>query len=537
MKNWKIGTRLTAGFGLVLCLATLMTGIGIWRLQAVADATHDMMQQPLAKERMIGDWYLLIHTSVRRVTAVAKSTDTSLGAFFTEDTAASVRDVAELQKKIEPLLVSDKEKSEFAAMSQTRLKYIASRAAIEKLKLAGKFDEAADELQTKLLPLSKQYLESLRLMRDVQRQTIDADAEQIDAIYRTSRSLLIGLGVVVLLFGALCAWRLTLGIIRPLSRAVAIARTVASNDLSSRIEVDSTDETGQLLAALQHMNDSLARVVGEVRTGSASIATASSEIAAGNLDLSKRTEHQAGSLEETASSMEELTATVRQNADHARQANALAQAASTVALRGGSEVSQLVDTMGAINQSSRKIVEIISVIDGIAFQTNILALNAAVEAARAGEQGRGFAVVATEVRSLAQRSATAAKEIKVLIDASVEQVDTGSKLVERAGAIMSEVVSSVGSVSDIIGEITTASQEQSHSIEQVNRAIAQMDQVTQQNAALVEQASAAAGALQEQAAGLSEMVGVFKLGADQRATQATRRAPQPARGFAPRLLA
>ena len=532
MKNMNIGARLTAGFGLVLLLTTLMTVIGVWRLQAVAEATHTMMQKPLAKERLIGDWYLMIHTSVRRVTAISKSTDPSLGPFFAEDTASSVREVAQLQKQIEPLLVSDKEKAEFAAMSETRLKYIASRGKIEKLKLAGQFDEAAVELESQLIPLSKQYLASLKLMVDVQRESIDANAAQIEQTYRASRNLLIGLGVLVLLFGAVCAWRLTLGITVPLRRAVRMARTVAAKDLSTRVRVTSTDETGQLLTALQEMNDSLAGVVGQVRNGSEAIATASSEIAAGNMDLSSRTEQQAGSLEETASSMEELTSTVRQNADNARQANQLAVSASAVAVRGGAEVAQVVDTMSEINTSARKIVDIIGVIDGIAFQTNILALNAAVEAARAGEQGRGFAVVATEVRNLAQRSAVAAKEIKVLIDDSVGKVDAGSKLVQKAGATMDEVVSSVQRVGDIIGEISMASQEQSAGIDQVNHAIAQMDQVTQQNAALVEEAAAAAGALQDQAAGLSELVQVFKL---ETATQGASRPARarPALGLAP----
>src|SRR5476649_2536041 len=528
MKNWKIGSRLTAGFGLVLFLTTLMTGICIWRLQTVAEATHSMMQQPLAKERLTSDWYLLIHTSVRRVTAVAKSTDPSLGPFFAEDTASSVREVAELQKKIEPLLVSEKEKSEFAAMSDTRLKYIAARARIEKLKLAGQFDEASTVLQDELIPLSKQYLGSLKMMVDVQRHSIDANAEQIEGIYQTSRNRLIGMGVLVVLFGALCAWRLTLGIVRPLGRAVEVARTVADNDLSSKIEVDSSDETGQLLLALQHMNDSLARVVGEVREGSVAIASASSEIAAGNLDLSARTEQQAGSLEETASSMEELTATVRQNADHTRRAKQLAQAASSVAVRGGAEVSQVVDTMGAINTSARKIVDIIAVIDGIAFQTNILALNAAVEAARAVEQGRGFAVVATEVRNLAQRSAGAAKEIKGLIGDSVEKVDAGSRLVDEAGQTMELIVQSIRQVADIMGEITAATQEQSHGIGEVNQAIAEMDQMTQQNAALVEQAAAAAESMQEQAQRLAGAVSIFKLGSEGLAAFSAKAAPVPA---------
>jgi methyl-accepting chemotaxis protein len=259
------------------------------------------------------------------------------------------------------------------------------------------------------------------------------------------------------------------------------------------------------------MNSSLVKIVGDVRTGTDSMASASSQIASGNLDLSSRTEEQASSLEETASSMEEMTSTVKQNADNARQANQLAASASEVALRGGSVVAQVVDTMSSINESSKKIVDIIGVIDGIAFQTNILALNAAVEAARAGEQGRGFAVVASEVRNLAQRSAAAAKEIKGLIGDSVEKVDLGARLVEQAGTTMDEIVDSVKRVTDIMSEITCASQEQTSGIEQINQAISQMDQVTQQNAALVEEAAAAAESLQEQAGALAQVVSVFKL--------------------------
>jgi methyl-accepting chemotaxis protein len=303
-------------------------------------------------------------------------------------------------------------------------------------------------------------------------------------------------------------------ITRPLAQAVAIAKTVAAGDLSSHIEAaTSKDETGELLRALREMHDNLERIVGEVRGGAETIATATSEIATGNLDLSSRTEAQAGSLEETASSMEELTGTVKQNADNAIEANRLAQNASQIAVRGGDVVRQVVDTMHAIDEASRKIVDIIGVIDSISFQTNILALNAAVEAARAGEQGRGFAVVATEVRNLAQRSAAAAKEIKVLIDSSVEKVESGSKLVGLAGSTMDDVVGSIGRVTAIMGEITSASREQSSGIEQVNRAIIEMDNVTQQNAALVEEAAAAAGSLQDQAAKLSQVVGIFKLGA------------------------
>src|SRR5471030_1522681 len=304
---------------------------------------------------------------------------------------------------------------------------------------------------------------------------------------------------------------LTRKLVTSLKEAVKIAQTVAAGDLTYNIVVTSKDETGQLLQALKEMNDSLVLIVGQVRTGTDTIATASGQIASGNLDLSSRTEQQASSLEETASSMEELTSTVKQNADNAQQANELAESASDVALKGGAVVTQVIHTMGSIDESAKKIVEIIGVIDGIAFQTNILALNAAVEAARAGEQGRGFAVVASEVRNLAHRSAAAAKEIKTLIDDSVEKVETGSAQVGQAGSTMSEIVDSVRRVSDIMGEISTATREQTEGIEQINDAVAQMDSVTQQNAALVEQAAATAGSLQQQAAHLTEAVQVFKL--------------------------
>ncbi|MFZ6771647.1 methyl-accepting chemotaxis protein [Undibacterium sp. SXout7W] len=304
---------------------------------------------------------------------------------------------------------------------------------------------------------------------------------------------------------------LTRGISRSLSKAISVAETVASGDLTVQIDTSGKDEMGQLMLALQHMNDSLLKVVGEVRIGTDNIASASTEIATGNMDLSARTEQQAGALEETASSMEELTSTVRHNADNARQANQLAVSASEVASKGGEVVERVVETMDGINGSARKIVDIIAVIDGIAFQTNILALNAAVEAARAGEQGRGFAVVAAEVRNLAQRSASAAKEIKTLIDDSVEKVDHGSKLVSEAGATIREVVESVRRVTDVVSEITAASQEQTAGIDQINMAITHMDETTQQNAALVEQAAAAASSLQDQASNLAQVVSVFKI--------------------------
>jgi len=336
-------------------------------------------------------------------------------------------------------------------------------------------------------------------------------AEVLDPLYRQ----MAGLGAFIAVAAALLGVALVVYIrrtVRPLTVLSQHVQRIGDGDLSQPLTSPRRDEIGAITRAVETMRDALVRVVSQVRQGTDTIATASSQIASGNQDLSSRTEQQASSLEQTAASMEELTSTVKQNADNARQANQLASSASEVAVRGGSVVGLVVDTMSAINASSKKIVDIISVIDGIAFQTNILALNAAVEAARAGEQGRGFAVVASEVRSLAQRSAAAAKEIKVLIDDSVGKVGTGSQQVAEAGRTMDEIVASVKRVTDIMGEISSASQEQTSGIEQVNQAIAQMDQVTQQNAALVEEAAAAASSLQEQAGHLVQAVGVFRVG-------------------------
>ncbi|NRR31206.1 Tar ligand binding domain-containing protein [Oxalobacteraceae bacterium] len=341
--------------------------------------------------------------------------------------------------------------------------------------------------------------------------------------------LLAGLGI-----GIAVGVGLLRAITVPLEQAMTIATKVAAGDLTGRNEVRNTNEIGALLSALDKMKDNLAGIVHEVRGSTDTISSASREIAAGNMDLSNRTTDQAGSLEQTATSMEELTSTVKQNADNARQANQLAQSASEVAVRGGSVVAQVVDTMGSINDSSKKIVDIIGVIDGIAFQTNILALNAAVEAARAGEQGRGFAVVASEVRNLAQRSAGAAKEIKELIGDSVDKVESGAKLVDQAGATMQEIVTSIQRVTDIMGEITTASQEQTAGLDQINGAIGQMDAITQQNVALVEEAAAAATSLQDQAGALTQVVSIFKLdGASGKPAAAAPRAKPAARAAAP----
>jgi methyl-accepting chemotaxis protein len=429
--------------------------------------------------------------------------------------------------------------------------YLATNLAPEEKPLAEKFNDSYRKLEsggfkpamvairandmprvTEILhgPMAQLLAAMIPEMNALVKMNIDVSKRAFDesqATYHSVRNSFIGgilFGVLIVL---IVGFWLVRSITRPLEAAVKIADGVAAGDLTQRIEVQSNDETGQLMQALKGMNESLVKIVGEVRIGTETITTASNEIASGNLDLSSRTEQQASSLEETASSMEELTSTVRQNADNARQANQLAVTASEVAVKGGTVVGQVVETMSSINESSRKIVDIISVIDGIAFQTNILALNAAVEAARAGEQGRGFAVVASEVRSLAQRSAAAAKEIKGLIDDSVGKVKAGSKLVGEAGTTMNELVDSVKRVTDIMAEIMAASQEQSSGIEQVNQAIAQMDQVTQQNASLVEEAAAAAESMQDQASKLSQVVGAFRL--DRMQTAAAAQTPREVR--------
>ncbi|MEX0141941.1 MCP four helix bundle domain-containing protein [Massilia sp. LMS1-1-1.1] len=515
LRNVSIGVRLGLGFAVILLFSMLITGISVWRLHDVATATRSMMELPLTKERYISDWYAKIDSGVRRTTAIARSSDTSLGAYFAEEAKQSSVVSGELQKKIEALISSPEEKELFRLVSEQRKVYLDSRAQVSKLKADGQEAEAEQAFSGIFVPGSTKYLKVVNDMLQHQRASIDKTAREIDEVAKTSRNLLLTLAVLALGFGVVCAWLLTMGIVRPLRTAVEIARKVADGDLTAQIDASAKDETGQLLQALKDMNTSLLNIVSEVRSGTDSIATSSTEIAAGNQDLSSRTEEQAGSLEETASSMEELTSTVKQNADNARQANQLAASAAQVAVKGGEVVAQVVGTMESINASSNKIVDIISVIDGIAFQTNILALNAAVEAARAGEQGRGFAVVASEVRNLAQRSASAAKEIKTLIGASVEQVNAGSMLVAQAGSTMNDIVDSVQRVSDIITEITAASSEQSVGIDEINRAIGQMDAVTQQNAALVEESAAAAESMQHQAHNLAQVVSVFKLNGQQ----------------------
>jgi methyl-accepting chemotaxis protein len=509
--NMNIGKRLGAGFTLVLALTVLITVAGIWRMNTIAAATRDMMAVPLAKERLMAEWHTQTFGAVRRTAAIVKSTDASLVEFFKEDAKTTSGRSTELIKQIEPLLTGEQERAVFKHIGELRKAYTDAKDKAVKARADGNAEESARILTQEYMPASKAYEQELAHLVSMQQAQIDTVAREIDQTNSTSTRLMALGALVAVLFGAASSWVLTRGIVRPIREAVHAAETVASGDLTHAIDAHGKDETGALLRALRHMNDSLVGIVSQVRGGTDTIATASREISAGNLDLSSRTEQQASAIEETAATMEELTTTVKQNADNARQANQLAIAASEVASQGGAVVGEVVTTMGAINASASKIADIIGVIDGIAFQTNILALNAAVEAARAGEQGRGFAVVASEVRNLAQRSAAAAKEIKELITASAANVEAGTRLVDQAGNTMEQVVTSIRRVTDIMAEITSASQEQSGGIEQVNQAIGQMDQVTQQNAALVEEAAAAAASMQDQAGKLAEVVSVFRL--------------------------
>ncbi|RQO51359.1 hypothetical protein DBV14_16810 [Variovorax sp. KBW07] len=512
--NLRIGTRLAVAFTIVLGLTVISTAIALVSARSNAEATRLMMESPLAKERLISDWYVLTYSAIARTSMIARTTDETLPVVFADVISDSVKKGSETMAKVEKLLVTEEEKALYKSIVALRAKYQAAKDEVGKARASGSAVDTTRAFKESFQPAAKAYETSVLNLLSMERKAIDDMSLAIDAANAHSFNLQMLLTLLTVISGGIFALFISRSIVRPLAKAVVVAQTVAGGDLSANIQVESRDEAGQLMQALKNMNENLAKVVGEVRTGTETIATASGQIASGNQDLSSRTEEQASSLEQTAASMEELTSTVKQNADNARQANQLAVSASEVAVKGGSVVSQVVDTMGSINASSKKIVDIIGVIDGIAFQTNILALNAAVEAARAGEQGRGFAVVASEVRSLAQRSAAAAKEIKTLIGDSVEKVEEGSKQVAEAGRTMEEIVGSVKRVTDIMGEITAASQEQTSGIEQINQAITQMDQVTQQNAALVEEASAAAQSLQEQAGSLVQAVSIFKLDTD-----------------------
>ncbi|TQK13423.1 MULTISPECIES: methyl-accepting chemotaxis protein [unclassified Herbaspirillum] len=509
--NMKIGTRLAIGFGVVIALLIAIAVLGNAQLARLTDGINLIVKDRYPKTVMANTIQIQVNKIALDIRDILLSADAERIKALAADAAAADKKMNEGLMKMRAVARTDEDKHYIEAAIAARDAYLPARDKLMALAQAGQVDEAKAFLPQQFMPVQVKYFIALDAMFDYQGGLMDAAGEAAGHDSSSARTIINSLAVAALLLAAVVALLVSRSITRPLLNAVNVARRVADGDLSTRVEVKSKDETGELMAALKLMNENLGAIVSRVRSGTDTINHASGEIASGNMDLSSRTEQQAGSLEETASAMEELTSTVKQNADNARQAKQLASSASGVAVEGGAVVSQVVDTMASINESSKKIVDIIGVIDGIAFQTNILALNAAVEAARAGEQGRGFAVVASEVRSLAQRSATAAKEIKALIEDSVTKVDTGSKLVAQAGSTMTEVVSSVRRVTDIVAEISAASQEQSTGIEEINRAITLMDESTQQNAALVEEAAAAAQAMQEQAAQLMEAVSVFKL--------------------------
>ncbi|UVW29472.1 methyl-accepting chemotaxis protein [Massilia sp. H6] len=535
-KKMKVGTRLIAGFLVVTLLGAIVAAIGIYNMSQISERTESLYQKELLGISYVKEANINLVSLGRAVrTMMLSSTDKDRQAASAGIDAARAGLKLNLDKA-RPLFYTDSGKRLFALLDvevRTYESHVAqaatlaqadalqeSRASVDYLFGAAAAGTAADARMTELTK--------------VKEQNAGDAAAAVASLYQSSRLLMIMLVVGSVAVGVAIGVLITRSLTRQLGGEPAyageIASRIAAGDLTVDVAVHKGDTTS-LLYAMKTMRDSLAQIVGDVRKGTDAIASASGQIATGNLDLSSRTEEQASSLEETASSMEELTSTVKQNADNARQANQLASSASEVAERGGMVVSEVVDTMASINDSSKKIVDIIGVIDSIAFQTNILALNAAVEAARAGEQGRGFAVVASEVRTLAQRSAAAAKEIKGLIDDSVSKVDAGAKLVDNAGSTMDEIVASVRRVTDIMGEITSASLEQTSGIEQINMAVSQMDQVTQQNASLVEEAAAAAESLQEQAGKLAQLVSVFKVNSDGPARTAA--APAPIKRSAP----
>ncbi|MFD1561523.1 methyl-accepting chemotaxis protein [Paraburkholderia silviterrae] len=511
LANLKIGVRLAAGFGLVLLLMALLVVAGLIRLAHIGEINHEIIHQQWVKSEAAQIINARTRANARDTLELFITSDSDKVAAIYRDIDGNKAAIDDALVRLEQLVQTSEGKNLLADIKESRAAYVASFGKVAQLIAQGQRDAAAAMMNAETLPALDRLQQHVTDMVKLQRRRAEERGAQAAQDIVSARNMMIVLGLVGVLIGIVSAYALTRSITRPLDEAVKVAQTVASGDLTSDVRARSRDETGQLLEALATMNENLKKIVGEVRTGTDMIATASSQISNGNQDLSSRTEEQASSLEETVASMQELTNTVKRNADSALQANRLAQSASAVAIKGGAVVSQVVDTMAVITGSANKIVEIIGVIEGIAFQTNILALNAAVEAARAGEQGRGFAVVAGEVRNLAQRCAAAAREIKSMIGDSVEQVQAGSRLVAQAGTTMDEIVTSVERVASISGEITAASQAQSAGIEQINQAMGQMDQVTQQNAALVEEAAAAAQSLQDQAGKLANLVGVFKL--------------------------
>jgi methyl-accepting chemotaxis protein len=513
----RIGTRLGLGFGLLILMMLGLIALALTQFSRADAINTRIIENEWVKADAANTVNATTRANARRTMELLIATDPAQITHVKARIEENKKTITEALQTLDKLVALPEGKAALAELKTARAAYVQSFTQVAKLVDEGKRDEAAALMNKETLGRLDAMQQPINALTALQRKLVVASSAELRSGLGMGRNIMLAIGLAAAIGAALFAWWVSRSITMPLGEALHIARTVAAGDLSTHIIVRSGDECGQLLAALQEMNDSLVNIVKQVRQSADSMATATGEIAAGNLDLSSRTEEQASALEETAASMEQLAATVKQNHAGAVHANQLAESASSVAAKGGDVVGRVVSTMEAINSSSRQIADIIGLIDSIAFQTNILALNAAVEAARAGEQGRGFAVVASEVRSLAGRSAEAARDIKKLITASVSNVAEGCKLVEQAGSTMDEIVVHVRRVADLMGEITTSSKEQSTGIDQVNQAVSQMDQVTQQNAALVEQAAAAAQSLEHQAQGLVHAVSVFRLAAQSRA--------------------
>ena len=528
MSNVKVSTRLSLGFGAILLIMLALTAIGIWRMQVISDVMVTMTQQDNLRLQETMRWRENTQKNWIRTRAMLLNADPQFNAIWEPEIAATSAAISEGQKKIESLLRLEEGTRLFKGLDQHRAAYRNLRTALMQQSANG--DHVADRVESELKPLDDAYDQALGQFADYQLKVYTETRETALAQVRQSQIMLASVAAITLLLGIWGAWALGRSITRPLHQAVGIADEIAHGNLTQSFTISGRDETATLLTSLHEMQAKLASIVAGVRQNADSVANASAEIAQGNNDLSARTEQQASALEQTAASMEQLGATVRQNADNAAQANQLAMNANDVANQSGGVVEQMVSTMREIEDSGQRIAAIIGVIDSIAFQTNILALNAAVEAARAGEQGRGFAVVASEVRALAGRSAEAAKEIKTLIDTSVQRVGHGTQLADQAGHSMQEMINAIGRVTDIMAEISAASREQSSGVSQVGEAITQMDRTTQQNAALVEESAAAADNLRSQAVQLVQAMAFFQVnegGTARPGPAAAQAAPRP----------